>query len=70
MTARTWLEGFAAATGTAAPTDEEFEALLRLAAVAAHASERQAAPVACFMAARAGLDLEQAIALAESVPAE
>jgi hypothetical protein len=67
MTAQEWLGRFAQAAGGAAPTEEELEKLLKLAAVAAHASERAAAPVACYMAGRAGLDLDQAIALAEGV---
>ncbi len=68
MTAQEWLRQFGQATGGAAPTEEELDKLLKLAAVAAHASERTAAPVACYMAGRAGLDLDQAIALAEGVP--
>jgi hypothetical protein len=35
--------------------------------VAAHSSERIAAPVACWLAARAGVDLEQAMKLAQGV---
>jgi Domain of unknown function (DUF6457) len=68
MTAQQWLEAFAKAAGIAAPTPDEMEQLLKLAAVAAHASERTAAPVACYLAGRAGLDLSQAIAVAEAVP--
>jgi hypothetical protein len=67
MTAQEWLGQFAQAAGGAAPTEEELEKLLKLAAVAAHASERTAAPVACYMAGRAGLDLDEAIARAEGV---
>ncbi|HJY81259.1 MAG TPA: DUF6457 domain-containing protein [Candidatus Binatia bacterium] len=55
MTAKEWLAGFAAVLGVDAPTDEEISDLLRLAGEAAHASERTAAPVACWLAARAGL---------------
>jgi Domain of unknown function (DUF6457) len=66
MTAQQWLEGFAQAAGIAAPTPHEMEQLLKLAAVAAHASERTAAPVVCYLAGRAGLDLSKAIALAEA----
>ena len=42
-----WLAGFAAEVGTALPTREEQDVLLELAAIAAHASERTAAPITC-----------------------
>jgi len=54
--AREWIGAYAERLGVSAPTDEEFDALLELAAIAAHASERVAAPVACWMAGVAGLD--------------
>ena len=62
----TWLAGFAARLGTEPPSDAEIEVLLRLASVAARGSARQAAPVACWLAARAGVDPERALQLAES----
>jgi Domain of unknown function (DUF6457) len=52
--ARQWLAAYADRLGVASPTEEEFQDLLALAAVAAHASHRTAAPVACWLAARAG----------------
>jgi threonine dehydratase len=67
--ARTWLAAYADRLGVAAPTDEEFEAILELAAVAAHASERVAAPVACWLAGRVGIEPSAAVAVAASVPA-
>jgi Domain of unknown function (DUF6457) len=54
MNATEWLEGFAAELGVDAPSEDELGALLALAAEAAHSSERIAAPVACWLAARAG----------------
>ena len=60
MTAEEWIAAFAAAVGAEPPTPEEVERILALASVAAHSSERVAAPVACWIAGRAGLDLEQA----------
>ncbi len=60
MNASEWLSAYAAALGTAAPTPEEIEAVLALAGVAAHSSERIAAPVACWLAARAGVGLPEA----------
>lgn len=62
-----WLAGFAAAAGVPVPTEAEIEALLALAGVAAHASERTAAPVACWIAATAGLSPADALALASTV---
>lgn len=50
-----WLGAFARELGVAAPSDEQVEALLALAGTAAHASERTAAPVACWLAALAGV---------------
>jgi hypothetical protein len=68
MTRDEWLAAFAAAAGVAAPAADEVEALLALAGLAAHASERTAAPVTCWIAARAGLTPADALALAESLP--
>ena len=70
MTAEEWLTAYAAALGTQAPTDEEFEAVLALAGVAAHASERKAAPVACWLAARAGVPLDEAMRHAKELSGE
>jgi Domain of unknown function (DUF6457) len=55
-TAEQWLAAFAAALELPPPTPEEFDDLLALAGTAAHASERTAAPVACWLAARAGVE--------------
>ncbi len=55
-----WCGRFAAALGIAAPTAEEIDTLLELAGTAAHASQRQSAPVACWLAARAGVDPDRA----------
>jgi hypothetical protein len=65
--ARAWLAAFAAALDVDAPDDETMEALLALAGTAAHSSERIAAPIACFLAAKAGVGLERAQAIASSL---
>ena len=57
-----WLTGFAAEIGTVPPTREELDMLLELAAIAAHASERPAAPITCWLVGRAGLDPGAALA--------
>jgi hypothetical protein len=56
-----WIGRFAAALGVDAPSEAEVVMLLDLASTAAHASHRQAAPVACWMAARAGIGPLQAL---------
>jgi hypothetical protein len=64
-----WLERFAAALGHPAPSADEVETLLALAGHAAHSSHRQAAPVACWLAARAGLTPAEALARARAIDA-
>ena len=63
----TWLANFAAELGVPPPTPEEVDALLGLAAAAARGSARQAAPVACWLAARAGTDPADATTIAARV---
>jgi Domain of unknown function (DUF6457) len=70
MNAREWLAAYAERLGGSAPTQEELKAILELAAEAAHASERIAAPAACWLAARSGRPLEECIALAREVAGE
>jgi len=70
LTEAQWIERFAAALGVPAPSADEREALLELAAVAAHASERTSAPLSCFLAARAGVAPSEAKALADRVAGE
>jgi Domain of unknown function (DUF6457) len=67
MTAKEWIAGFAEELGTEPPTAAEFKAILDLAAEAAHASERIAAPVASWLSAKAGRSPEESIALARRV---
>ncbi|HKJ36850.1 MAG TPA: DUF6457 domain-containing protein [Solirubrobacterales bacterium] len=67
MTAEEWIAAFATSVEAEAPAPEEIERLLKLAAVAAHSSERIAAPVACWIAGRAGLDLDEATEIAEEI---
>ena len=60
-TAREWLAGFSEVIGAPAPDEDVTEALLDLAGVAAHDSERIAAPIACWMAGVAGVDPAEAL---------
>jgi hypothetical protein len=67
MNARDWLAAYAETLGTAPPSTEEFKTILDVAAEAAHASERVAAPAACWVAARAGVDLDEALRVAREL---
>lgn len=69
MSVETWLAAFAEALGVAPPSAAEVDDLLALAGVAAHASARQAAPVSCWLAARAGATPAQARRIAEELAA-
>ncbi|MGO9559927.1 MAG: DUF6457 domain-containing protein [Acidimicrobiales bacterium] len=62
-----WLDRFAEVLGVEVPSPEEVEDLLALAGVAARASERTAAPVSCWLVARAGLTPAQARAKASEL---
>jgi hypothetical protein len=62
-----WLTAFAAELGTDPPDDTTTAALLELAGVAAHASQRAAAPIACWLVARAGVRPVDGLATARSV---
>jgi hypothetical protein len=62
-----WIAAFAADLGVDAPDEAAVDALLELAGVAAHASERTSAPVACWLAAIAGLPPSEALARARTI---
>lgn len=66
-TAEEWIEAFASAAAVDAPSRAEIDALLELASVAAHSSERRAAPIACWIAARGGIDPAEAKEIAEGL---
>jgi hypothetical protein len=70
MNAREWIDTFAAELGAEAPTNDEVKALLDLAAVAAHSSERIAAPIACWIGGRTGASIDELRAAAERVGGE
>jgi hypothetical protein len=67
MNASDWLAAYSEKLGASPPTAEEFKLILDLAGEAAHASERVAAPAACWVAARAGVSLDEALAVAQGV---
>jgi hypothetical protein len=63
----TWLQEFATAAGGDALGEAERDTILALAGVAAHSSERTAAPLTCWVAARAGISPEGALQIARSL---
>lgn len=65
-----WIAAFAAEIGAPVPTGEEVQELLALAGVAAHASERMAAPISCWVAARGNVSPEKALDAAKRLAAE
>ena len=67
VNAKEWLAAFADRLGTEPPSTEEFKQLLDLAGEAAHSSERVAAPVACWVTAKAGVPPAQALEIAKTV---
>jgi hypothetical protein len=64
MTGEMWLRALATELGVPAPTEQEATDLLDLASTSAHASERLAAPLSCWLAARAGIAPAEALAVA------
>jgi hypothetical protein len=62
-----WLAEFAQKLGLDPPTEAEIAALLEIAATAAHASERTAAPIACWLAGRSDQPLDELRDAAEQV---
>ena len=65
-----WLARYASALGVEAPHDEEVQTLLALAGVVAHASERTAAPVSTWLAARANMSAPEALEVARRLADE
>ncbi len=66
-TAAEWLAAFAERCGLDVPDDDTVATLLDLAGVAAHASERKAAPIACWLVGQTDLTPQQALALAREI---
>jgi hypothetical protein len=62
-----WIASFAREAGVPPASVQEIRQLLDLAALAAHASERTAAPLACWIAGASNLSLPELLASAERV---
>jgi len=67
LTRDEWLAQFASQIGVEPPSESEAEQLLDLAAESAHASERTAAPIACWIAGRSSLSLPDLLRAAQDV---
>ena len=70
MTPEEWVRRFAEQAGAEPPTQEQMDEILRLAAVAAHSSERIAAPIACWIAGTTGRPVSELRELAEGLATE
>jgi hypothetical protein len=62
-----WIAAFAREAGVTAPSTSEIRELLALAGSAAHASERTAAPLACWIVGRSERSLEELLVAAERI---
>jgi Domain of unknown function (DUF6457) len=67
QSASDWIAAFCEEIDMSQPSPEEQDAILRLAAVAAHSSERIAAPIACYVAGRSGKPLGELKDVAEAL---
>jgi hypothetical protein len=67
MTGNEWIRAFAEQLGVEPLSEADVEALLDLAGVAAHASERLAAPLTCYLVGRAGAAPADALATAQAM---
>jgi hypothetical protein len=67
MTGEEWVAAFAEQIGAEPPTKEQMDEILKLAAIAAHASERIAAPIACYVVGASGRPLAEAREAAKGV---
>jgi hypothetical protein len=70
MTRDEWISAFASKLGVEPPDAATVDTLLALAGTAAHASERTAAPIACYLVGVAGTDPTDASRLADGVAPE
>jgi len=64
-----WVQRFCERIGVGQPSPDEADELLRLAATAAHSSERTAAPLACWAAGRSGRPAAELQAIADEIAA-
>lgn len=66
----TWIARYASLLGVEQLSEEDVETLLALASTAAHASERTAAPLSCWLAGAAGIPPAEALAVGQRLARE
>ena len=69
MEPQEWLASFADRLGLDELSQSDIDTLLEIASVAAHTSERLAAPLTCYLIGRAGIAPIEAKAFAEEIAA-
>lgn len=67
MSQAEWLERFAAELNTEPPSSEQIEEILAIAGIAAHASERTAAPISAWLIGKTATDVHVAKEAAQRV---
>jgi hypothetical protein len=67
MDAQEWLTTFADRLGLGPLEQADIDALLDLASVAAHTSERLAAPLTCYLVGRSGISPTEAKAIGDEI---
>jgi len=67
MTADEFLVAFAVEVGAPMPSPDEIDALLEVASIAAHSSERLAAPLTCWIGGASGRPVSELLAAARRV---
>lgn len=69
-TAEEFVARFAAEVGIDPPSADDIDTLLDTAGAAAHASERRAAPIVCWLVGRAGVSPDRALTIARRLAGE
>lgn len=67
MSSDEWIAAFSERLGVEPPDALTIDQLLELAGFAAHASERTAAPIACYIVGRSGLSIAAAADAAQGL---
>ena len=70
MDGQQWIHEFAQRLGITPLSEADTEALLDIASVAAHSSERLAAPLTCFLIGQSGMPIVEARAIADQIAAD
>ena len=65
-TAQQWIDAYARQLGVDPPDPDTVDRLLQLAGLAAHTSERLAAPLACYLVGVTGISPEDALEVART----